>query len=68
MLSFKSKQEQLTNQAVEIIDSIQQRFPFMNYVGMENLMSVPKSTAIGQLVIFRTIPYLSTHLTFFDFN
>ena len=58
-LSFKSKHDQLTDEAAEIIDLAQKRFPYMSYVGCSVFKEIPATKQIGEVMVFRTIPRLS---------
>lgn len=53
---------------VDIVEKAQQRFPYMNYVGVSIYKETPATKQIGQTLIFRTVPQLTSHLTFMDFN
>jgi hypothetical protein len=40
----------------------------MNYVGCSFFKENPATKQIGEAIIFRTIPHITSHLMFFDFN
>lgn len=67
-LSFKTKEDQVIAAAEDLVEKAQQRFPYMNYVGVPLFKEIPGAKQIGQVLVFRTVPLLTSHLAFLDFN
>ncbi len=67
-LSFKTKEEQINADLDATVKNIQQRFPFTNYVGVPVAKEVAATKQIGEIHLFRTIPLITSNLSFYNFN